>query len=127
MQSNRAGFSLVEVTVALVLLSVSVLGLQLMTGQALHRMRSSHVSLTAAQLAEDKMDAIRLEPVYANLPSYAGVENPVGFPGYQRTTTIVQRRDSTAQGVTDYRTITVAVTGPQLRVPVKRTLIVGAP
>ena len=124
---NQSGFSLVEVMMALVLLSVTVMGMQLMTAQALQRMRGSNVSLTAAQLAEDKIDAVRLEPIYANVPSYSGIDTPAGFAGYERTTTVRQVRDSTAQGVTDYRIVTVSVTGPQLRVPVKRTLVIGAP
>lgn len=127
MGGRSSGFSLVEVTIALMLLSVAVLGLQLMTGTALQRVRGSHVNLTAAQLAEDKLDAIRLEPIYGNLPSYAGTDVPVGFPNFERTTTITQRRDSTALGVTDYRIITVSVKGPQLQSPVKRTLVIGAP
>ena len=125
---QQNGFTLIEVIVALLLLSFAVLGLQLVAGTMLRQMTTSQVQLSAAQLAEDRIDFIRLEPVYANLPSYAATEAAItGFPNFQRVTSIRHVRDSTARGVTDYRRITVRVTAPGLPTPVTRTITIGAP
>ena len=122
------GFTLVEVIVALMLLTTTVMGMQLMTTQMLRRMTTSQIQLSASQLAEDRLDRIRLEPNYANLPTYAGTESAIiGFPNYTRITTVVQQRDSTSTGITDFRRITVEVSAPALSPSIKRTLVIGAP
>lgn len=124
----QAGFTLVEVVVALMLLTTTVMGMQLLTGQMLRRMTTSQIQLSASQLAEDRLDLIRLDPNYTNLPTYAGTENSIaGFAQYTRITTIVQQRDSTSTGITDFRRITVEVRAPGLTPPIKRTLVIGAP
>lgn len=125
---RRDGFTLVEVVVALMLLTTAVMGMQLMTAQMLRRMTVAQVQLSASQLAEDRLDQIRLEPNYANIPTYAGTENTIaGFPSYTRITTILQQRDSTEAGITDFRRITVEVRAPALTPSVRRTLVIGAP
>lgn len=125
---NRNGFSLLEVIVALMLLGTTVMGMQLVTVTMLRNQRTAHARLTAAQLADDRMDRVRLEPDYAALPGYALVEDTVtGFPLYRRQTEVRTRRDSTARGIVDYREVTVRVSGRALPVPVVRSLIIGAP
>lgn len=124
----RAGFTMVEVIVALMLMSVAVLGLQLVAASMLRQTSASQVRLSAAQLAEDRVDLIKLEPIYDNLSNYVATEtNIVGFPRYTRRTTLLARRDSTAAGITDYKRITVAVTAPGLATPIMRNITVGAP
>lgn len=124
----REGFTMVEVIVALLLMSVAILGLQLVAASMLRQTSASQVRLTASQLAEDRVDLIKLEPVYANLSNYAVVETDItGFPNYTRRTTLLARRDSTSNGITDYKRITVAVTAPGLATPIIRNLTIGAP
>lgn len=125
---TRNGFSLVEVIVALVLMSIAILGLQLVAASMLQQTSASQIRLSAAQLAEDRVDLIKLEPNYANLSNYVAVEtNITGFPRYSRRTTLVARRDSTASGITDFKRMTVAVTAPGLATPIIRNVTVGAP
>ena len=124
----RNGFTMVEVIVSLVLLSIAVLGLQLVAASMLRQTSVSQVRLSAAQLAEDRVDLIKLEPNYGNLSSYVATENNItGFPRYTRRTTLLARRDSTVNGITDFKRITVAVTAPGLSAPIIRNVTVGAP
>lgn len=125
---ERAGFTMVEVVVALMLMSIAVLGLQLVAAGMLRQTSASQIRLTAAQLAEDRIDLIKLEPIYANLSNYVATEtNITGFPKFTRETVLTARRDSTAAGVTDYKRITVSVTAPGLTTPIVRNITVGAP
>ena len=125
--TNRRGFSLVEVIVALVILAISVLGLQLVAAGMLARTGTAQIQLAAAQLAEDRIDFIMLEPVYDSLPRYVAAENSLAdYPGFVRTTTVVRTRDSTAAGITDFRRITVRVSAPRLLTPVVRTVTIAA-
>lgn len=126
--SRENGFTLLEVIVALMLLTTTVMGMQLVTAQMLRRMTISQVQLSASQLAEDRLDQIRLEPDYTRLPVYAGAEDTIpGFPNFTRFTTVVQQRDSTSRGITDFRRITVEVRAPGMTSPIARTLVIGAP
>lgn len=126
--SARKGFTLVEVVMALMLLSVSMLGMQMIGITMLRRTTTSQVRLSATQLAEDRIDMIKLEPVYANIDGYATTESTVaGFPGFARVTAVNARRDSSAAGITDYKRVTVTVTAPGLNPAVSRNITVAAP
>jgi prepilin-type N-terminal cleavage/methylation domain-containing protein len=126
--SKRAGFSLIEVVIALTLLSVSVLGIQLVAGSMLRRMTSGNIQLTAVHLAEDRIDRVRLEPNYPVLDTFARTETALaGFPNYTRITTVVRDVDTTATGIIDFRKVTVRVTGTGLPTAIVRTLVIGSP
>lgn len=127
--TRRPGFSIVEVVVALVILAVALVGLQTATAAFLRRTAGGERAAGAAQLAEDRLEMVRADPVYAALEArYDGVENDLpGWDGYTRETSIVHERDSTAAGVVDYKRITVTVTGPGLTDPVARTTSVAKP
>jgi len=126
--TSRNGFTLLEVIVALMLLSTTVMGMQLVTVTMLRNQTRAHARLTASQLAEDRLDRVRLEPDYTALAGYALTEDTVaGFRGFRRITEVRSRRDSTALGIIDYREITVRVTGQGLTTPVVRSLVIGAP
>ena len=125
---NRDGFTLLEVVIAMVLLTVTVLGMQLSLTTMLHRATTGHIQLTASQLAEDRLERIRMEPVYDSLETYGTTEtNLAGYPGYIRATRVVRTRSVTSNGDTDYKTISVRVTAPALLTPATRTLVIGKP
>lgn len=124
----REGFTLIEVIMALMILSVAILGMQAMSGQMVRRVTLSNTQLAAIQLAEDRLDLIRLEPNYANLPTYVATESPVtGWPNFVRITRVVRTLTTTTNGTTDYRKITVEVRGPGGIAPVIRSITIGAP
>lgn len=126
---NRDGFTIIEVILALLLLSFTVLGFQAATGEIIHYAVQSDRETVATQLVEDRLDLIRLDPAYAELESRYG-ETRTSLPEYAgliRSTTITRTYADQPTGVLDYRTITVTVDGPGLRAPVSRTVIVAAP
>lgn len=120
------GFTLLEVLIAMVILSVMVLGFQAaFTGRLLRDVDTEDRRTVAMQLAAERLRAAQLDPVYGALEArYAGTEATLsGYPGYRRTTRVV--RTSTA--TLDYKTLTVTVEHPRMPRPVSRTLVVAAP
>ncbi len=127
---NREGFTLVEVVVAVVLLAVVVLGLQGTTGKFTRLVQDSGQRTVGIRLAEDQVELVRADPVYAELEArYEGTETDVdGNEGLDRVTSIRQVVDSLdTGGVVSYKIITVTVEGQGLEAPIKRTVIVAAP
>ena len=125
----RDGFTIVEILLALLLLSFTVMGFQAATGEIIHYAAQSDREAVAVQLVEDRLDLIRMDPDYTDLESrYETTEADVeGYTGLTRTTTIVRTYQEQANGVLDYQKITVTVTGASLRDPVARTVVIGAP
>ena len=126
---GRDGFTVVEVILALLLLSFMVMGFQAATGEIISYAAQSDRQSVAAQLVEDRLDLIRLDPDYEAIESrYEGVESSLAdYPGFTRTTNIVQTYDEQATGVLNYLKITVTVDGDGIRDPVARTIVIGAP
>lgn len=126
---RRGGFTIVEILLALLLLSFVVLGFQAATGEIIHYAAQSDRELVAVQLAEDRLDLIRLDTDYEALESrYEGTESTLAdFPGLTRQTVIARTVSEEATGLLDFHRITVTVSGDGLRAPVARTVVVAAP
>ena len=126
---NRHGFSLIETLVALVLLGVVVLGIQGSTARMITQTTRSNTEILAMQLAEDRIDLIKMDPQYDSLVArYGTTETSIPYwPGFNRTTQLTARRDSTANGITEWVKVTVTVIGPGLRIPFVRSVTIGAP
>lgn len=124
---DRNGFSLVEVMVALVILTVVLLGLGGASGTFLHTVTTSDRAEAAIQLADDRIETIRSDPNYGALDTlYNGTQTGFsGLPGYSRVTQVVHVVTTTPP--LDYRKITVTVSGPGLASPIARTISVAAP
>ena len=134
--TDRRGFTLVEVVVSLILLAAGIMTVQLAVVRMAHQVNSDTRTLTAVQLAGDRLELIRADPQYTNLASTydnspSGEANVGGNTGLTRVTRVVAHRDSTRDvngvHITDYTQITVTVTGTGLPVPVSRTVTVGSP
>lgn len=126
---ERGGFTLVEVLLAVVLLSFMVMGFQAATGKIIQYAAQSDRQAVAVQLVEDRLDLIRLDPTYEGLETRHETADEAleGFPELTRSTEIVRTFRKESTGVLDYTTITVTVAGPSLRAPVSRTIVIGAP
>lgn len=127
---SRDGFTLVEVVVALLLLSVVALSV----GAATTRLSSSSARdgqvMTAIDLANERLNRAQGDPSYASLEArYAGTESTLpSFPGLQRVTTVQRVVQAMPDGrQLDYKVIEVTVSGAGLAAPVTRRTIVGAP
>ncbi|HEX7242448.1 MAG TPA: prepilin-type N-terminal cleavage/methylation domain-containing protein [Longimicrobiaceae bacterium] len=130
LSGDTGGFTLLEVLIAIVILGICLLGVQAAVTDRFVRDIGGHDrQAVAAQLVEDRIQAIQLDPVYATLETrYEGSDSTIpGFPGFTRTTEIVQVRSVTPRGVVDYRKATVTVRSRNLARPVSRTITVGAP
>ena len=125
--SDRRGFTLIEVILALSILLVVMMMLANTTGRTVHIAATSANQQSAIQLAMDRVDQIRADPTYDGLDStYARTET--GFPslpGFTRRTNIV--RVGGVGQASDFKRITVTVTGPGVVPPVVRTVTVAAP
>lgn len=128
-RGGRDGFTILEVLLALVLLSFVVLGFQAATGEIIRYAGQSDQQSVAVQLVEGRLDRIRLDPDYEQIRDrYHGVEEGVDASGsLTRKTKIVRTTAEKSTGRLDYLTITVTVEGPSLRAPVARTIVIGAP
>lgn len=125
--SDRRGFTLIEVILALTILLVVMMMLANTTGRTVHIAATSANQQSAIQLAMDRVDQIRADPMYDGLDSsYARTET--GFPslpGFTRRTDIV--RVGGVGQASDFKRITVTVTGPGVVPAVTRTVTVAAP
>ena len=128
-KGDRAGFTLVEVVVALVILSTAVLGLAATSSRLATTANTAELRALALEAVEDRVAEVRLDPRYSALDSlYQGTESDIlgtSMRGYDRTTTIT-RVLSTSPAL-DYTRISVKVTGPLLTEPISRQISVAAP
>lgn len=127
---DAGGFTLVEITIAILILTVAILGVASSTGQMIGPAITAEADFHALQAAESRLAMVSLEPRYTKLDSlFGGTEN--GIPGldeFTRKTVVTRTRQSvTGGGTLDYTTIVVTVTGPRLHAPVYRKLVVAAP
>ncbi|MGH7648903.1 MAG: type IV pilus modification PilV family protein [Gemmatimonadaceae bacterium] len=124
---RRTGFTLIEVMMALVILLGVILGVAQLTAKMVHTVATSDQQLTAVQLAEGRLEQIRLDPDYTDLETnYNATET--SFPtltGFKRVTVVTHVGG--AGKTQDYKKVTVTVTGPGVVSPVSRTVTVGAP
>lgn len=125
----RDGFTIIEITVAVVLLAVVLVGMQATTARLVHVVTTSDQHALAVQIAEDRVELIRTDPNYDVLSDrYAETKTALDDPpGFTRTTLFLTVRDSSSTGIAEYKKITVTVDGPGLTEPVQRTVSVGKP
>jgi prepilin-type N-terminal cleavage/methylation domain-containing protein len=124
----RRGFTLVEVIVALVILSGVILAMTDFTRQFTRQTTDSAVEARASDLAVQQLETVKAWRAYGtivatfhnNITTFAA---PGPFAGLRRETLAV-RTGPTATA--DHVTVTVVVTGGGLPAPVRRTTIIAA-
>lgn len=126
---NRSGFSLVEVIVALAILTGALLGLALFVSRMAHDASESRLLGTANELVTNRIEAIKAIRNYASIDSCAITESSIAgsstYVGYARQTLVEHVGGGPADSV-DYRIITVTVTNPEMSSPVKKTTAIAA-
>jgi len=124
--AGREGFTLVEVVIALILLSVAVLGMGATASQMATTAARAEWSALALEAAEDRLVEVRLDPRYEKLDSlFAGTESQIFGTGSSRVTT-VQHVTGTNPDI-DYKIISVVVRVAQFETSVSRRIIIAAP
>jgi prepilin-type N-terminal cleavage/methylation domain-containing protein len=126
---NRQGFTLIEMTVALVILAIGILGIASSSSRLGQVSATAQVEAAALQSVQDRLSMVLLHPNYGKLDSiFSKTENNIPSTGFKRVTKVT-RTITTGKGgqKTDMSTITVTVSGARLAAPVSRTHTVGAP
>jgi prepilin-type N-terminal cleavage/methylation domain-containing protein len=120
---RRGGMTLIEVMIALVILTGALLGMGKFITSFSHATSDGALSSVASDLVLDRLETIKGSNSYALLDSYNATELTIpGFTGYKRVTQVTRTLNAT----TDYKAITVTVSNPGLNTPVKKSTIIAA-
>jgi prepilin-type N-terminal cleavage/methylation domain-containing protein len=127
--NNRRGFTMVEMTISVVILSTAILALGSTTTSLSRISVVAENNALALQACEDRLARIRLHPIYQELDSLyteSGATIP-GMDGSTRQTKITRiiREGAQPQKFVDFTRITVIVDGRKLSDPVSRTITIG--
>ena len=120
---KRSGMTLIEVMIALVILTGALLGMGKFITSFSHATSDGALSSVASDLVLDRLETIKGSNSYALLDSYNATELAIpGFTGYKRVTQVTRTLNATA----DYKAVTVTVSNPGLNTPVKKSTIIAA-
>lgn len=124
--AGRDGFTLIEIIVAIVMLSFILLGVVGSTMRLETAIRGQERRTLAIELAEERIAQIQIDPDYGTLEErYVGEDRPVAeHSEFVRAT--VAREVLGADGE-EHKVFTVAVDGPGVGETVERTILVAAP
>ncbi len=130
----RTGMTLIEVIIAVMILSGVLIGLSNFT-RRFQRLTTNHAALaTASELATARLEIVAQHRIYATLvatfngtteTSATSAASPpmTGYPGYTRSTAVVRTGPSTTA---DYVTATVTVTHVPTGTTIKKSLVIAA-
>jgi prepilin-type N-terminal cleavage/methylation domain-containing protein len=128
---RRRGFTLVELVLAIVLLTIVLTTIARYTGQYLHTVAVSTARITAAEVARERIGLVDIDPSYTTLGAVwgtGGQANLTGFPGFPRMTRVTTVRQVTGLvPPRDYTIVTVRVTEPTMGPPIDVTTVVARP
>jgi type II secretory pathway pseudopilin PulG len=124
--SARKGMTLVEVVVALLILTGVVLVLGGFSAKFAQASSQAHLVISANEAAATRLDAVRQQPTYASLDTMAHTDTITSdFTKYVMKTQVVRIGGAVTDSV-DYRIVTVTVTHPAMKKVVAKTLAVAA-
>ena len=123
--SSTGGFTLVEVLIALAMLSVVLLAAAASTTKYLGVITRNRIRIQAAALADAQIAKVRVSPAYDSLTvRFDSTRSGVPFPGYTRSTRVLRSGAGTTNDLTKIR---VTVSGPELSTPIIRYATIAAP
>jgi prepilin-type N-terminal cleavage/methylation domain-containing protein len=122
-ESNRDGFTLIEVMIALVILTGALLGMGAFMTQFAHSTTVSAAASQASDLAVARIETIKGSGDYSGLEDdYEGTTTSSDHPGYSIATEVERVKDSS----NDYTIVTATVTAPALDQAVSKSTIISA-
>ncbi|HGG59496.1 MAG TPA: type IV pilus modification protein PilV [Gammaproteobacteria bacterium] len=86
MFSSESGFSMIEVLISMVVLSVGLLGMAQLQIFSMKMNHSAYLRTQASLLAEDMIERMRGNPIAVDKGSYDGLPDPQRVTGCQTTT-----------------------------------------
>lgn len=129
--TQRRGFTLVEILIAVVILGVMATGVARFSATFAKTVTSSAVRVAAVGVAGDRLQLIRADPQYTSLVSRynagAGADTTgfYDYPRMRRQTFVV--RDQSGTPARDRTTVTVRVTDPSMTDTVSVTTVIASP
>jgi Tfp pilus assembly protein PilV len=119
--------TLIEVMIALVMLSTVLLGMATFMAGYGRAVGTSSARATARELVAERLEYVKGATQYPSIEAtYGGIETAIpGHPGYLRRT-LVMRVGGRPSDKYDHKVITVVVEGPGLEKPVKKTSVISA-
>jgi prepilin-type N-terminal cleavage/methylation domain-containing protein len=122
----RRGLTLVEVVVALSILGGVLLGLGMFSVRLSQATSAAKMRITAAQLAADRMEAVKGAPRYSAIESlFVATEAIIpNNAGYSRRTWVT-RVGGLVTDTIDYKIVTVQVTNSQMSSNVRKTTVIA--
>jgi Tfp pilus assembly protein PilV len=119
--------TLIEVMIALVMLSTVLLGMAVFMAQYGRAVGTSSANATARELVAERLEYVKGAVQYPTIEvTYGGLEASIpGYPGFTRET-LVRRVGGEPNDTYDHKVITVIVNGPGLLEPVKKTSVISA-
>lgn len=126
-RSARQGMTIVEVVIAITLLTGCLLSMVVFVARFARATRLMNARNTASELVADRIEDVKGAVRYSVIDSiYAITETGItGAPGFTRRT-LVQHVGGGGPDLDDYKIVTVIVTSPQLTVPSKKTTVIAA-
>ncbi len=127
---DRRGFTIIELTVVVLLLSIAILGIGASATYMIQVGSNARVKSEALQAVDGRISQIVMDPRYDVLDSLYGrtEEGLPGLEGYERVTRITHTRTPGHSGrFIDYKVVMVSVSGPGLAENLSRSILVGAP
>jgi Tfp pilus assembly protein PilE len=121
---RRAGLTLIELMFAITIIVGAIVGLAAFIPKFMNTASKGAIISAASDLAVDRIETIKAYPTYATLEATFNATE-AGFAtclACTRTTTIV--RDSTT--TSDYKIVTVQITGAILVLPVSKSTVIPA-
>ncbi len=123
--TNRKGMTLVEVIVAMLLLTGVVLVLGGFSAKFAQASSQAHLVIGANELASARLDAVRQQPTYASIDTLARTDTGSSdFTKYTIKTQVVRIGGAVTDSV-DYKIVSVTVTHPQMRKTVAKSTAVA--
>ncbi len=122
----RRGMTLVEVIVAMALLSGTLLAMGAYVARYAQVTGATTIRAEANELVADRLEEVKGALQYSTIETvFAKTETSIpSHPGFQRQT-LVTHTGGTAPAVYDYKTVTVIVTAPALKNPAKKSTIIS--
>jgi type II secretion system protein I len=125
-RAPTAGFTLIEVMIAITILGILTLSLLSANGRMVGTVARDRVQAQAAEAADAQIAQVRLWPDYGTLETqFSGTTNNFPATGWTRVTTIT--RTGGSGQANDFKRVTVTVTAPGLKTPVSRSVTIAAP
>lgn len=126
-RGSRRGMTLIEVMIALVLLTSVMLGMGVFMAAYGRAVGTSSARASARELVAERLEYVKGATNYQTIEAtYGGLEPSIpGYPGFTRQTLVMRVGGQPADRF-DHKVITVVVTGQGLTQPVKKTSVIAA-